>query len=741
MKTSIGSPKTLILALTLLCVLLGSGAHAQQEVGVCARVKIELDQKVAITRTAFRATLKIGNSPVNVPLQDVSVTLDIRDSGNNPANAKFGISNPVLTSISDVSGTGTIVPGTQAVAIWTILPTRDAAPLADTKYTVGGTIAYTQSGVKVALPLFPAPITVKPDPLLQFHYFLSRDVYADDPFTPEVEPSEPFPLGLLIVNRGAGTAHNLTITSSQPKIVENEKQLQIAFQLLGASVNGLPASPSLTANLGDIAPGKTADANFLLLSSLQGKFISFSASFKHKDDLNNPRTSVIDGIDTHFLAHVVRIVSPADDGRPDFLFFSTDPLPTDLSPVPDSVWSSDGTAFPVTALLPAGAVSDGPVTNQNLTVHLVVPSASVGGFVYIRTDDPGQNVYQLTSVTRSDGKVIALGDNAWTTHRIVRLKGQAPMAENRLYLFDDGSTGAYTLTYAPVSPIKPTVAFTSPGDTDTFSPNTTLTLKASAASIQTTVTSVSFYADNALVGTSAAAPFAVPYSPTVGPHTLKAVALDANGTASDPATVGIVVNAAANKPPAVSLSGPGAASLFAPAAVTLAASASDSDGTVAKVDFYRNGQFLGSSVSAPYALALPGLTAGNYEFTATATDNQGAAVSSNSVLVQVDPAVTNTGLAILRTVSAVRMATPGQILVTVQNAGGADAVNLALVASRLKWGVQSNPTVTPAVVPMLAPNSTATFMLQFPAADASKQLKLSGTYNGRGFTSFVPVTP
>ena len=132
----------------------------------------------------------------------------------------------------------------------------------------------------------------------------------------------PFALGLLVDNAGRGAAHSLTITSSQPKIVDNEKGLQVAFQIIGASVNGQPVTPSLQVNLGDIAPGGTSVADWLLLSSLQGDFLSFSASFKHNDDLGNPRTSILDSVDTHFLEHVVRAVDPQDDGKPDFLAFN-----------------------------------------------------------------------------------------------------------------------------------------------------------------------------------------------------------------------------------------------------------------------------------------------------------------------------------------------------------------------------------------------------------------------------------
>ena len=51
--------------------------------------------------------------------------------------------------------------------------------------------------------------------------------------------------------------------------------------------------------------------------------------------------------------------------------------------------------------------ADGLASNANLTVHVVVPAVP-SGFVFIRLDDPGQNIYQITSVTRSDGKVIRL---------------------------------------------------------------------------------------------------------------------------------------------------------------------------------------------------------------------------------------------------------------------------------------------------------------------------------------------
>ena len=703
--------------------------------GVCAQVRIRLNQDIAISRTAFSATLNVINSTTNTTLENLKVTLKITDEAQNNVSSLFAIAAPKLGGVNAIDGTGEIAMGKTASVQWNILPTRAAAANGPTTYYVSGEVSFNQNGTQITLPLFPTGITVVPDPYLNFHYFLQRDVYSDDPFTPQIEPSEPFSLGLLVNNAGQGTARNLTITASQPKIIDNQKGLDVAFQIIGTQVNTTPTLPSLKVNMGSIAPGGTAVADFLLTASLSGQFVSDIATFRHGDDLGNAQTSLIDSVDTHSLEHVVRVVDPMDDGKPDFL---VDDIP-DLNNLPDTLWNSDGTTSPVTAL--TDAAFDGPVTNANLIVHLTVPTTP-SGFVYIRADDAGQGLYQLTSVVRSDGKVIALGDNAWTTHRIIHLQGQAPTPQNRVYLFDDNTTGAYTLTYAPFVPIKPSVILTSPQDGDTFSPSATVAIVATASSPQAIVKELDFYADGALINASLTAPFSVSYQPSIGSHILKAVAIDTNGTASDPVQISIRVNPLTNQPPVIQLTAPqDGGNVIAPATVTLSAIASDSDGTIAKVDFYNNGNFFGSSIVPPYVTTLQNLVSGSYYFTAIAIDNQGATTLSNSLSITVQPQLTNTGLPLLRAVSAVRQANPGQILITLQNMGGMDAVNVALAATRIKWGGQAPISITPTSVSMLAPNSTTTFMVQFPSTATGPIINLFGTYSGRSFNSFTPVTP
>jgi regulation of enolase protein 1 (concanavalin A-like superfamily) len=97
-----------------------------------------------------------------------------------------------------------------------------------------------------------------------------------------------------------------------------------------------------------------------------------------------------------------------------------------------------------------------------------------------------------------------------------------------------------------------------------------------------------------------------------------------------------------NAPPAVAMTSPANGATFtAPATIAVSASASDSDGTVAKVDFYSGGTLLGTDASAPYSLTWSNVPAGTYSLYAVATDNAGASTTSSAVTITVG---TPTGL-------------------------------------------------------------------------------------------------
>ena len=100
---------------------------------------------------------------------------------------------------------------------------------------------------------------------------------------------------------------------------------------------------------------------------------------------------------------------------------------------------------------------------------------------------------------------------------------------------------------------------------------------------------------------------------------------------------------AANAPPTVALTGPAAGSSFtAPASVTVSATASDSDGTIAKVDFFSGTTLIGTASSSPFTIVWSSVAAGNYSLTARATDNGGATATSSATAVSVTAGGTTT---------------------------------------------------------------------------------------------------
>lgn len=91
-----------------------------------------------------------------------------------------------------------------------------------------------------------------------------------------------------------------------------------------------------------------------------------------------------------------------------------------------------------------------------------------------------------------------------------------------------------------------------------------------------------------------------------------------------------------NRPPVVALTAPADGSEYeAPASFILTAAASDPDGRIVHVEFRRGGVVLAEVPVAPYAHPVGALPAGDYVFTARATDDRGAATESAPLAVRV----------------------------------------------------------------------------------------------------------
>ena len=388
--------------------------NIEDEVGVCAVVRIRIEQELAITREAFLARLQIENQE-DLSLEQISVEIIITDiiTGELSTN-RFSIGNATLSGslTANTNGVWSLSSeGTGAVE-WLIIPYSEAAPDSDHIYNVGGSLNYFLGNENITVPLSPAPITVRPDPSLLVHYFFERYVVADDPFTETIEPSVPFTLGVVVKNAGYGTAYNLQILSSQPEIIDNERGLLISFMIIGANIGGERASPSLTTNFGDLAPNTTTVARWYMISNLCGEFMSYSATFENRNPLGDPKLSLLDDLQIHELIRdVVIYTSNEDDGIPDFLVNDQD----DYQAYPDALYSSRS--------LQSYNVSVGiihSVTTNSASSLLVRTSTNITGWVYYRYEDTKgilNNTASSLNATKYEGNqtIVLPSENLWIT--------------------------------------------------------------------------------------------------------------------------------------------------------------------------------------------------------------------------------------------------------------------------------------------------------------------------------------
>ncbi|MCI0539945.1 MAG: Ig-like domain-containing protein [Verrucomicrobiales bacterium] len=89
--------------------------------------------------------------------------------------------------------------------------------------------------------------------------------------------------------------------------------------------------------------------------------------------------------------------------------------------------------------------------------------------------------------------------------------------------------------------------------------------------------------------------------------------------------------------PTVSITAPanGATVFGSPDTVTLTAEANDAGGTISQVEFFADGNLIGSDTTSPYSIAWTNATAGNHTLTAKATDNDGNSGESAGVPIVV----------------------------------------------------------------------------------------------------------
>ena len=200
--------------------------------------------------------------------------------------------------------------------------------------------------------------------------------------------------------------------------------------------------------------------------------------------------------------------------------------------------------------------------------------------------------------------------------------------------------GSHTVDSAPNE--LPSVSITSPADNSAFIEGDIISIVASANDNDGAISKVVFYEGTNILGEDISSPYSFDWSNAVaGSYSLTAMAYDDQNASATSAVVNITVDGAAtNQPPVVSITNPVNGAVFNEGDdILIEASASDQDGSVAKVEFYSNGVKVGEDLSSPYAMTMTNTSAGSYSLTAVAFDDVGASTTSSPVDITVEAPV------------------------------------------------------------------------------------------------------
>ena len=389
------------------------------------------------------------------------------------ATDRFSIGNAQFTGGMRQAGNNSYVVanGTTGILTWLMVPYSRAAPIQSRQYHIGGTLKYTVKGKELNIDMVPALITVEPDPSLRIHYFWDKYVEADDPFTRDViEPSTPFSIGVAIQNAGYGIATNVQLSSGQPEIIENEKGLKIEFRLIGSSLGNMQRETDLSINFENLPPMTTKVARWWLITTLQGKFQNYSATFSNTNALGDEELSLIDNLQIHDLISNVKLFNiEANDAFDEVLDFLTNDIEDEFN-TPDHVYSSnDLSVYPVevghidyiTSNLENICING--TCNYEIVLHLSVTTFNDGWNHYvIATEDQDEvgigyktRVIELKKVCNNGINIELPFENAWIktiprgnprkTYHYVNIFDYSNSTENCSYKVTTCGEGSYKL--------------------------------------------------------------------------------------------------------------------------------------------------------------------------------------------------------------------------------------------------------------------------------------------------------
>ncbi|MBQ8065920.1 MAG: hypothetical protein IJ570_01035 [Prevotella sp.] len=415
---------------------------------VCAKVKLEIKQKLTMTRQAVRGTLTVENGSATEAMQDITLNFVVTDPDGNIATRHImEITTESLEGFSgalDYNSGWSLGAKETGVATFLFIPTRYAAPDEPVQYTFAGTITFRDpfTGEMMTRELETERLTVNPSPVLDLTYFMQRDIFGDDALTPEVEPIVPSQFSLLINNKGNGDATKVKMLTNQPQIVENEKGLLVDFQIQSSQLNGgdktMALGQTVATDFGTIPAKSTAYAQWWLTSTQTGHFTEYDVTATHVTSYDNPDLTLLDQVTIHELIHQIEVPGGESQTPPLIGFLCNDT--EDYEDMPDQMYLSDGTTAPVAVVASATTMPRDGFNDQYLLT--VYPGQE--GWNYGSVADPTGGNRRLLKVQRWDGSAgeVLPQANFWQTDRTL-VDALDPVYENLLHFCDQMAYGGY----------------------------------------------------------------------------------------------------------------------------------------------------------------------------------------------------------------------------------------------------------------------------------------------------------
>jgi hypothetical protein len=203
--------------------------------------------------------------------------------------------------------------------------------------------------------------------------------------------------GFKTTKKGLGYARAFRVESVQPEIVNNDLGLVIGIQIDDRTINGQPATESLSVDLDDITPKSAGAARWIMCCSLTGRFIDYKTELTRAHELGAQMPPFITAaeINTHFLL-VDRLVDTEDHDSTKIYLAKDDYI--------NRVCQSD---YNQTDGTDRSGIST--IDNSGTVFQINTPAA---GFIYVNLDDPFNGTMLIESAIRSDGKSIKAA-NVW----------------------------------------------------------------------------------------------------------------------------------------------------------------------------------------------------------------------------------------------------------------------------------------------------------------------------------------